>query len=115
MPPSRGKWAGACSARGTLSRGCAWLSLAPEMMKKAEVTIVKQQTSTQLIPPCGEPPIDLCVPLSRVVEVKERATALPSLQLSERAVCDLELLATGAFSPLDRFMGRADFERVVEE
>ncbi|HEY6139055.1 MAG TPA: bifunctional sulfate adenylyltransferase/adenylylsulfate kinase [Thermoanaerobaculia bacterium] len=43
------------------------------------------------------------------------AEALPSIQLSERSRCDLELLATGAFSPLDRFLGRADYERVVAE
>ena len=30
-------------------------------------------------------------------------------------VCDLELLASGAFSPLDRFMGEADFRRVLAE
>ena len=30
-------------------------------------------------------------------------------------MCDLELLSTGAFSPLDRFMGREDHERVLEE
>lgn len=28
-------------------------------------------------------------------------------------MCDLELLAVGAFSPLDRFMGRADYESVL--
>ena len=43
------------------------------------------------------------------------AETLPSIQLSERSRCDLELLATGGFSPLDRFMGRADYERVVAE
>jgi len=43
------------------------------------------------------------------------AASLPSIQLSERLRCDLELLATGAFSPLDRFMGPADYERVVAE
>jgi sulfate adenylyltransferase len=32
-----------------------------------------------------------------------------------RSLCDLELLATGAFSPLDRFMGKADYDRVLEE
>ena len=30
-------------------------------------------------------------------------------------MCDLELIATGAFSPLDRFMAKADYDRVVEE
>jgi sulfate adenylyltransferase len=48
-------------------------------------------------------------------EVKAHATHLPSLQISERALCDLELLAIGAFSPLDRFMGKADFQRVLGE
>jgi sulfate adenylyltransferase len=40
---------------------------------------------------------------------------LPSIQLTARSLCDLELLATGAFSPLDRFMGKADYEQVLEE
>ena len=40
---------------------------------------------------------------------------LPSLQLSERAVCDLELLAIGGFSPLDGFMSRDDHEWVVHD
>jgi sulfate adenylyltransferase len=35
--------------------------------------------------------------------------------LSQRSLHDLELLAVGAFSPLDRFMGKADYERVMEE
>lgn len=38
-----------------------------------------------------------------------------SIHLSDRSICDLELLATGAFSPLDRFMSAADYERVLAE
>ena len=46
-----------------------------------------------------------------------RATAkdYASLSLDEWGLCDLELLATGAFSPLDGFLNRADYERVVAE
>jgi sulfate adenylyltransferase len=47
--------------------------------------------------------------------VKRYASQLPSIQLSERAVCDLELLATGAFSPLDHFMGQEDYQRVLDD
>ena len=36
-----------------------------------------------------------------------------SIQITDRAACDLELIATGGFSPIDRFMGKDDFESVV--
>ncbi len=68
-----------------------------------------------LITPCGGSLIDLCVPADSLDDVKAYASHLPSIQLSERAVCDLELLVTGAFSPLDRFMGREDHQRVLDE
>src|SRR5712664_3007728 len=68
-----------------------------------------------LIAPYGGSLVDLIVPAEAREEVKARASQLPSTQLSERSVCDLELLATGAFSPLDRFMGQADHERVLQE
>lgn len=50
-----------------------------------------------------------------LAEALARAKELPTIKLSERAICDLELLATGAFRPLDRFMGSADYARVLEE
>jgi sulfate adenylyltransferase len=59
--------------------------------------------------------VDLLALLEEAEALKAHASHLPSLQVSERVVCDLELLATGAFSPLDRFMGQADFRRVLEE
>ena len=68
-----------------------------------------------LIAPCGGSLVDLLVPAEARDEVKARASQLSSLQLSERSVCDLELLATGAFSPLDRFMGQADHQHVLDE
>ncbi|GAB4190456.1 MAG: bifunctional sulfate adenylyltransferase/adenylylsulfate kinase [Roseiflexaceae bacterium] len=72
-------------------------------------------TSSILIPPYGGQLVDLLVPAEAQADLREYANRLPSIQISERAVCDLELLATGAFSPLDRFMGQADFQRVLDE
>src|SRR5688572_4692852 len=59
--------------------------------------------------------IDLTIQPGRFHDLFEHAKNLPRVRLSERALCDLELLATGAFSPLDRFMGLEDYNRVVEE
>lgn len=68
-----------------------------------------------MISPYGGKLVDLLVPAEEIVDLKVYASQLPSLQLSERSVCDLELLATGAFSPLDRFMGQADHQNVLDE
>ncbi|MCY3718731.1 MAG: bifunctional sulfate adenylyltransferase/adenylylsulfate kinase [Anaerolineaceae bacterium] len=68
-----------------------------------------------LIAPWGGRLVNLLTAPEQLEEAHAHAGTLPSIQLSERAVCDLELLATGGFSPLDGFMGQADYRRVVEE
>ena len=70
---------------------------------------------TSLIEPFGGKLVDLLVDDAEREQLLSDAVSLPSIQLSERAVCDLELLANGGFSPLDRFMSKADHERVVSE
>jgi sulfate adenylyltransferase len=72
--------------------------------------------SSLLISPYGSKLINLLVEdeHERMV-LKEYASHLPSIQISTRSLCDLELLATGAFSPLDRFMGQRDYLRVCNE
>ncbi|UCG22715.1 MAG: sulfate adenylyltransferase [Chloroflexota bacterium] len=47
--------------------------------------------------------------------VRERAERLPKVNLNNMNLSDLELIATGAMSPLTGFMGQADYERVVSE
>ncbi len=68
-----------------------------------------------LIEPYGGKLVDLIATGEERQELLEQASRLPSIQISSRALNDLELLATGGFSPLDRFMGQADYERVLEE
>ena len=68
-----------------------------------------------LISPYGGELVDLCCAPEGLAELREEASRLPSLQLSDRSVCDLELLAVGAFSPLACFMGSQDFQQVLHE
>ena len=65
--------------------------------------------------PYGGSLVDLFVNDARAAEMKATASQFPSLTLDERGLCDLELLATGGFSPLTGFLGKADYDRVVKE
>ncbi|MGH7828705.1 MAG: sulfate adenylyltransferase, partial [Candidatus Binatia bacterium] len=71
--------------------------------------------SSRLISPYRGKLINLFVTGDERKELVPEARSLPSIQLSSRSLCDIELLATGAFSPLERFMSKADYTRVMEE
>lgn len=68
-----------------------------------------------LIEPWGGALVNLVSQDEEHEELQGRAASLPRVQLTARNICDLELLATGGFSPLDRFMSEANYIRVVEE
>lgn len=46
-------------------------------------------------------------------EEKQRSREMPSWDLTPRQICDIELILNGGFSPLEGFLGRADYEGVV--
>lgn len=77
------------------------------------MTVEKQ--NSKLVTPYGGMLVDLMVSGEERQELLEKSSRLPSIKISARSLCDLELLATGAFSPLNRFMGKADYERVLTE
>lgn len=53
--------------------------------------------------------------LSQAENDKYTAQELISLTLSQRQLCDLEMLLNGGFSPLTTFMNQADYEGVLKD
>lgn len=45
---------------------------------------------------------------------EHEASKLTSIKVSKRVLCDLEMLAIGAFSPLSGFVGKKDYESILE-
>jgi len=72
-------------------------------------------TKANLITPYGGKLVDLMVTGKEREEMIARLPSLPSIKINQRALNDLELIATGGFSPLDRFMDKSTYERVLHE
>jgi sulfate adenylyltransferase len=43
-------------------------------------------------------------------ELEAEAATLPAILLTERQLCDLELIMNGGFSPLEGFMNEKDYD-----
>jgi sulfate adenylyltransferase len=69
---------------------------------------VSVATETKLISPHGGTLVD------RTGERPDDLESLETLTLSSRELSDLDMLASGALSPLQGFMGRDDYESVLE-
>jgi ATP sulfurylase len=67
------------------------------------------------IAPHGGTLIDRVADERRAADLKARAPRLPRLDLHVRELADLEMIATGALSPLEGFMGPGDYDSVVNK
>ncbi|HRP63550.1 MAG TPA: sulfate adenylyltransferase [Phycisphaerales bacterium] len=66
----------------------------------------------EIIRPHGGPLVNRIVDSARAKALRDRAKNLPSITLSAKQMCDLEMIAIGAFSPLNGFVKRRDFESI---
>ena len=73
------------------------------------------KSKSTLVAPFGGELVDLLVDGESASGLREYGHSLPSVQLSERSTCDLELLATGGFSPLEHFMSHEDHRSVLDQ
>jgi sulfate adenylyltransferase len=73
------------------------------------------EPATGLVAPHGGRLNELLMPGAEAEAFTARAAALPAITLSAREVTDLELLAIGALSPLNGFMGKADYDAVIDD
>jgi len=69
---------------------------------------------SNLITPYGGELKDLYLPAAERETERERLKEYPAWDLTPRQLCDLELLLCGAFSPLEGFLTRSDYEGVCE-
>jgi len=73
------------------------------------VTALPALESTELIRPHGGYLVD------RTGDRPDNVESLEQVPLTSRELSDLDMVASGALSPLEGFMGRDDYERVLEE
>ena len=66
------------------------------------------------VKPHGGSLIDLMVDEKHAAKLKEIALNLHDVILTDRQICDLELIANGSFSPLQGFMCQVDYEAVLD-
>jgi len=64
-------------------------------------------------PPHGGKLVNRIASPEEAAALRERGPHLKKIHLPGRRLSDLEMIAVGAFSPLEGFLGRADYENVV--
>jgi sulfate adenylyltransferase len=70
--------------------------------------------TTRLVAPHGGTLVDRLLPVDQEEALTTRAGRLVTIVLDPRESADLELIATGAASPLEGFLDEADYESVLE-
>jgi sulfate adenylyltransferase len=73
------------------------------------------ETKAEPIPPHGGELVDLLLTGAEADRAADEAAQHPKVDLGPREIADLEMLVTGALSPLTGFMGEKDYRSVLDE
>lgn len=76
---------------------------------------VEHTVTPTLNAPYGGTLVDLYAEPDHARELRLASASLPGWDLTEKQLCDLELLLNGSFSPLTGFLGEADYNGVVHD
>jgi sulfate adenylyltransferase len=104
--PRAGRW------RGSAKKECGLHSL--PVVNNAQETR-PMSASSSLVQPHGGTLVDRFVTGDGAAALTARAAQLPKLMLDARELADLELVATGAASPLTGFVSRADYAAIIAD
>ena len=72
-------------------------------------------SSNSLIKPHGGALTNRIAEPAAAESLAAEVPSLPQVRLSPKQACDLEMIATGAFSPLTGFVGQADFKGICSD
>ncbi len=88
-------------------------ALHAELTGRSSGLLAQNRTTTMLSTNLTPIP-ELYVSYDSAQKLKKEAAELTSWDLTARQTCDLELLMNGGFNPLTGFLGKDDYESVVE-
>jgi 3'-phosphoadenosine 5'-phosphosulfate synthase len=83
-------------------------------MESVEQSVAKVVTALERLGHLPRRPFERLPSGDELAELKAEARRLPRLQVGQRELSDLFMIGAGALSPLDGFLGREDYESVLE-
>jgi sulfate adenylyltransferase len=78
------------------------------------MTLEAPGTTRALVTPHGGVLVDRVVTGADAEALRAKAESLPRVTLTDTQAADLEMIAVGAMSPIEGFLGKADYESVLE-
>ncbi len=124
-PDSRARFAYGLTPRGAAEKArltnrflarkrAEYDALHAELTGRRSGLLGPQNRTTTMLSPNLTPIPELYVSYDSAQKLKKEAAELTSWDLTARQTCDLELLMNGGFNPLTGFLGKDDYEGVVE-